>query len=203
MIELWHVVGNYIERVKTLIDNNADVNANVITNNPLYNKHRRTPLRFAVIHRNLNMVKLLLEHKADASIPGPDGDIPLHYAAWEFPEVVPYLIQAYPVVDVLNIHLRTPLADAIRGLQKESVQLLLDAGAKVSAVVEDEIRTHPWFQDILKRRRQKKELLLLFVALGKRTKRIHKDLLPRIAKMSWEIIRKNQYEPKGVKKQKF
>lgn len=203
MIRESHISRNQLDIVKDLLDNNANVNIDVTSHLDVYNMHKRTPLRMAVVCRKLDMVKLLLKYKADASIPGTDGDIPLHYAAWEFPDAVPHLIQAYPVVDVLNTLLRTPLADAIRGKQEESVQLLLDAGAKVSAVVEDEIRTHPWFQDILKRRRQQKEPLLLFVALGKRTKRIHKDLLPRIAKMSWEIIRKNQYEPKGVKKQKF
>jgi hypothetical protein len=202
MIRESYISRNRLDIVKGLLDNNTDVNSNV---EPILvtAEYKRTPLYFAVLYRSLDMVKLLLEHKADASVPGPEGDIPLHYAAWEFPEAVPYLIQAYPVVDVLNIHLRTPLADAIRGKQKESVELLLDAGARVSAIVEDEIRTSPWFQDILKHRRQQKEVLLLFIALGKRTKRIHKDLLPRIAKMSWEIMRKNQYESKGVKKQKF
>ena len=112
--------------IETLIDLGADVNAQRTDD-------KVTPLQLASSWNNYMAVRLLLEHGADANIPGDDGLSPLHLAAAKgFFNVVRLLIDGGSSIDLLSKTGRTPLRMAVERKHYMIARLLLDHGADVN-----------------------------------------------------------------------
>jgi len=119
----------YIEIVKLLLDNGANIHAGC-TEDELYNPKpypqykKDVALRFAVEKRHINVVKFLLKKGADPHI---DNEYPLIFSAQEgFKELVELLI-----VHGANIHYNYDHALHIATTNKhiEIVKILLENGA--------------------------------------------------------------------------
>lgn len=114
--------------VRTLISNGADVNAL----NRLGETSARSPLAFAVTSGNLELVNLLLDHKAEAD---PPGFPPLAEAAFQGrADIVQRLINEGANIDRLTVDGYPAVENAVCSHNVECVKLLLDAGAKLNYV---------------------------------------------------------------------
>ena len=122
--------------VKAQVERGSDVNVAGL--------YGRTPLYYAALYGESNMVAYLLNQGADpkrgASWKG--NDTPLHVAAGHgFVGCVEALLSAGVPVDVRNNANQTPLHVAARHRQPEVVKVLLDHGANVNAT--DKMGTTP------------------------------------------------------------
>jgi len=96
-----------------------------------------TPLEFAIVNRNPDSAKVLIERGADLSgASEPRGQTPLHRAAFfNETEIVQSLIDAGADINARErIRGETPIHFAARNGSMEAVKLLLDAGADTSIV---------------------------------------------------------------------
>ncbi|ABK44143.1 Ankyrin repeat-like protein [Magnetococcus marinus MC-1] len=151
------VIQGHVEMVKLLLAVGADATlADEFGNTPLHNaainnelacaeallgsgkgdvdaraEHILTALNMAVIQGHVEMVKLLLEKGADATLADEDGNTPLHVAAIKNELVCAEALLASGKVDVdaRGNHSRTALNMAVRKGHVEMVKLLLEKGA--------------------------------------------------------------------------
>jgi ankyrin repeat protein len=95
-----------------------------------------TPLHVATLHGRLEVIRLLLHHKADknARSKNREGEIPLHIASRSRHANIARLFLEHGVdVNILDNHHRTPLHLASRNGRFEVARLLIENGANVDA----------------------------------------------------------------------
>jgi ankyrin repeat protein len=98
-----------------------------------------TPLHWAAEAGHLEVARVLLSYKADASAAAPGGITPLHYAMHhDQAEMVKLLLAAGAKIDRKNDSGETPLYRAVV-LRKQSIaRILLEGGADVNARLDRE-----------------------------------------------------------------
>jgi len=122
-IEHYH---NHI--IQILIEYGADVDEMA---------HDQSPVYMAVLKRNLEALKMLLEKNANAGIRDHQQDTPLHIAAANnLVEYTQYLVDARGVyIDAENLDGETPLFRAISDNACDVVPLLIKKGAQLERPV--------------------------------------------------------------------
>ncbi|RZI47380.1 hypothetical protein EDM53_02195 [Rickettsiales endosymbiont of Peranema trichophorum] len=92
-----------------------------------------SPLHEAIYHDRLDIVELLIEHRADVNIVGEcyatTTSAPLHFAAERNPDITLLLLEARANVNIPNCAGWPPLNKAIKYQHKENCILLLQYGA--------------------------------------------------------------------------
>jgi ankyrin repeat protein len=162
---------------------------------------RCSPLLVSILNRNIRVFKILLKYGADINNTDEYERTVLHYASHDRIDLLRIVLRHwFGVVDCFSKKNYTPLAEAILYNSYNSVCLLLDAGAKISNV--KNIKIPYYITDLVQKRNQVKGRIVLFLALSKKTKAIHKDLLTTISKMIWEL-RDTEREEKKQSKKKF
>ncbi len=120
----WHALAlaclfHQMEVVKYLLRAGAAVNA------PIRNIERWAPLHVALNVRNLEMVRLLLNHDADPNVRAHNGYTPVHLAAQNGDIEILRLLLFYGAdIEVKTEDGRTPLDLAQEASQVEAVKLL-------------------------------------------------------------------------------
>ena len=116
-----------ITKVKELLKNDPEsVNAK--------NKYGLTPLHYAALYGNKNVVELLIFNGADIQSKIIDGTTPLHLAVGHgYADIARLLIANGADINSLNDTGDTPLHHAAFGGDKESTELLLAKGAEINA----------------------------------------------------------------------
>ena len=102
----------------------------------------KTPLHWAVILGNENLVRLLLQHNADVNIQDNDGCTALHLSLLQshinqrkiFDTLVKHKAQIINTCDAKGL---TPLHTAVRSGNAQAVKKLVDLGADISVVKTD------------------------------------------------------------------
>merc|ERR1712083_1164206 len=93
-----------------------------------------TPLGYAIGANKIAIVKLLLDHRANAYAVDSTGNSGLHYAAgYGRKELLEYLIKTGMTVNLSNSKGQTPLAVATMNRQSACMQLLQEKGARAEA----------------------------------------------------------------------
>ncbi|KAI1061024.1 hypothetical protein LB507_010091 [Fusarium sp. FIESC RH6] len=121
---------DHIDVVKLLLERGADVNKLTTHENMAEGR----ALQAAVHYRNDDVVDILLEHGADPNLGGGDNKYPIIAAAKKREDdIFKKLIEAKADVNVVGGEDdTTPLVEAAFYLSKESLQLVLDAGADIN-----------------------------------------------------------------------
>lgn len=111
-----------------ILESRADVN-------PRVTKHGDTPLNWACQHAKPELVKLLLDSKANPNLPTVGGWAPIHYAVQEgCEELARALLTARANAGCAAQNSRTPLVDAAERGYWSIASLLLDAKANPLAI---------------------------------------------------------------------
>ena len=122
---VWASISTSSVFIKTLIDLDADVNAQRTDD-------KVTPLILAAYWNHCMAVRLLLEHGADANIQNTTGDTSLHESVdGGFLTVSQLLIESGCKINLQNKSGRTPLFYAARNGHEHLVKLLLENNADV------------------------------------------------------------------------
>jgi uncharacterized protein len=109
--------------VKLLLDSGADINA------VSKNKFTATPLQGAVVMKNLDLCRLLLERGASVSPRGEEGTTPLHEAAGSGQmDFVKLLLEHGAEVNAKDDAGKTPLGIALEHKQPEIATVLREHG---------------------------------------------------------------------------
>lgn len=119
------VHSNDINRVKTILELNADPN---ITEKPT----QETALHRAVLNRNPDIVKILIDAKANIEAVGRYGTA-LHLAANRNTEILNYLIQSNADIHFLNQDGVTPLFVAAMSKKGDNLKALVHAKADLNS----------------------------------------------------------------------
>jgi ankyrin repeat protein len=145
---------------------------------------------------------MLLKYGANINDTDEHERTVLHYASNNRIDHLYIILRYYwfGVVDCFNKDGYTPLAQAIMCYSYKSVIMLLDAGAKISNV--KNIKIPDYVTTLVRERNQLKRKIVLFLALNRKTKAIHKDLLNTISKMIWELRDIEEEEEKTELKKK-
>ena len=162
----------------------------------------RTPLMWSVIFGKPHVFKMLLKYGADVNKTDRHGQTILHYVS--IGQRTNYLCillysRSFGDVDCIRYDGNTPLAEAILSVSYDSARILLDAGAKIrkttTVVIPD------YITNFVQKRNQLKRRIVLFLALSKKTKAIHKDLLSTISKRIWQLRETEDDEEKTPSKE--
>ena len=148
----------------------------------------RTPLMLSIVFAKPCVFKLLLKYGADVNKTDIFNQTILHYASRNITENYLRILlhyRSFYVVDCIDMDGITPLAKAIATKSYGCAHILLDAGAKISNV--KNIYIPHGLISLVQKRNQIKRKIILFLALSKKTKAVHKDLLNPISKMVWEL----------------
>jgi ankyrin repeat protein len=122
-----------LEIARELIAQGADVNAGINDRHDEY-----TPLMMAVSNRHTEIVKLLLENKAEVNIVGRTGTALMEAARYGSTEIARLLIENDADVDYTDLYCTMPaLMLATLYGHTEIVQLLLENKANVDAATND------------------------------------------------------------------
>ena len=116
------------EVVPAIIDHGADLN--------ITDQHKQTALVLACCLGNLDILNIILHYKADPNIADIDGDTLLHIAVQKNinKEILQLIIDYGADVNAVNNDSETALLLACSAKQRESVSMLLKAGADTSIV---------------------------------------------------------------------
>lgn len=146
-----------------------------------------TQLHIEAVHNDVNRVKVLLLFKADPTIRSfMERNTPINVAvSYGKDECVKILLHTMTkeCLNGCNYRRKTTLDLAISFQRYELYSMIYDAGGRTSFFVAD---NEPLLIKLIQSRKNIKSVLVVFFALGKKTKRIHKDLISTIAKMIWE-----------------
>ncbi|XP_006814632.1 uncharacterized protein LOC102808257, partial [Saccoglossus kowalevskii] len=126
---LWNAVdsGQYKDAKKLIGKSNCDVNYKNET------RFDATPLHQAAKKGHVELVKLLMKHKADIEVKTKNGWTPLHYAAEEgFGEIVELFIKTIKDINCTTKGGSTPLFLAAKYGHTETMKILTDAGANTA-----------------------------------------------------------------------
>lgn len=145
------------ECVRMLLKAGARVN--------LSDRDWKTPLDVAAYRGFVDIVALLIHHKADLNHLTHSGDTALHRAGNE--DCMKMLITARAPVDVKNKNGITPLAIAIVNQKRMCAEVLLDAGAKISALPPG-TEIPPWLLGGFTKRQNVTRALLTFIGVLKK-----------------------------------
>ena len=128
------VKNNNIEKAKLIIGNNKLINVNQKVFSHQYNikiKEYIYLLHYAVMNRNKEMVKLLIDAGANVNASSTRyNETPLHYA--KDPGIIKLLIDAGANVNAGNIDGETPLCSAVYNNNLPAAKLLIKNGAEVN-----------------------------------------------------------------------
>jgi ankyrin repeat protein len=122
-------------RLKLLLVLGANPNENLHHNlNGIFWPGNTTPLHIAATKYNDEIVKILLDFKADPDIKNLEGRTPLFIASgWNSPEVLLGMIHCGANINVSDNHQMTPLHFASSHNRTENVIILLKNGADKEA----------------------------------------------------------------------
>jgi len=131
-----------MEMVETLLPSLKNINdALGITQNTkvtFLTERAITPLSFAAMSGNADLVKLLLERGADPTMASTKGRLPLHYAAISGnAEMIKLLMPLTNDLDQQDALGHTPLNYAVIGKHSAAVNLLIEKGAKADIPAKD------------------------------------------------------------------
>eukprot|EP00752_Nemacystus_decipiens_P010506 g9357.t1 len=109
-----------------LLESGADLNVRVCID---CDDDSRSVLDTAAGQASADVVRVLIKHGADVGLAGPDGDTPLHHAAYShFAEVADVLVEAGANIQVRNSYNQTPLHIAAGRLNLTMVRAFLKHG---------------------------------------------------------------------------
>lgn len=146
-----------------------------------------TPLINAILNNRLSVFQILLKYGANPNKEDGCGATPMCYAIRYSPRFVPYILKASPsLVNCFCYKNTTPL-DMASSYNYKCVPVLLDAGARLRKMTSPTITIPDYVKKLVQKRNQLKRRIILFLALSKKTKAVHKDLLNPISKMMWEL----------------
>jgi hypothetical protein len=169
---------------------------------PNFYFRRRYFIHTATRKRRTECVAFLLEHKAHVdSIDKYDGKTALHIAAChDYVGIIKLLLQYEANIESETIDGKTPLMSAIQCYKEEAANVLIHAGARI--YTQSKI---PWIEDLrLRRIHAVRTSTFAFIICSKRTKRVHKDIIKRVAQMiwanRWDTVWKRVVTPWGLLK---
>lgn len=114
----------HLETVRVLLEHGADIESTG------GEKSRTTPLGFAAMSEDAEVVKLFLKHGAEVNVQNRSDVTPLMLAAFgEEPASVEHLLEAGASVDLENRDGNTALVFAVLLRREEATRLLLEAGS--------------------------------------------------------------------------
>lgn len=168
--------------IKTFLEKGGDPNYSIGSN------------RWSLLHQSCFLpdgqecVSLLIKLKANPSPISSLANTPLHFAASRGRvESVKILIEAKAQIDLIcESDGLTPLADAIKQQQGTCVEMLLDAGAKMSRV-SSTVYISPSMQRIISERRQVKWSILVFIGIARKHPFLKRDMAQMIGRMLWKF----------------
>lgn len=110
---LYAIKEKNIAIAKLLIDNNADINSPVQSNNNDINAMKLNPLLVAIIEDDATMIQLLLEHRADVNVKYMNNLTPLHLASvLDLSALIRLLIDYGAHIDTQDNEGKTPIDHA-------------------------------------------------------------------------------------------
>lgn len=174
-----------VKKVKELL-NDPKMNVDVV------GFWKITPLMSACSRGNMEIVNLLLTHKANAHAIDRTGTAVLYYAvASSMPNehIIRTLIQQGCPVNQFNREHRSPLDFSVAANNKNICEMLLDMGGQGGT------SSHSvyWFKEILRKRTRMKETSLIYLALARRTRVCCKDVRSIIASLLWASRNDNKW----------
>ncbi|XP_076468467.1 ankyrin repeat and SOCS box protein 16-like isoform X2 [Babylonia areolata] len=128
---LGHIRGSNLEQVMELLHNGHDVNR-------VSEDDRLSPLGVACQHGRLEVARILLDHGADVSVPGPEGQMALHLLCGaeercsDMVELGDLLISHGASIDAADNMGKTPVLRACESEDHKLVRLLCNAGCNVN-----------------------------------------------------------------------
>jgi len=122
----------YSQIASLLIEKGEDINVNIRDHD------NYTPLHHACIYGHVNIVRTLLNKKADVNAQSNEGYTPLHAAALHGnPDVITTLLDHGANVNFADSFGYTALTFAVREEKLEAVRVLVKQGASLSALTTD------------------------------------------------------------------
>ncbi|XP_020297140.1 uncharacterized protein LOC109861755 isoform X2 [Pseudomyrmex gracilis] len=113
--------------IKLLLTNGSKVNGNT-------DKFDNTPLHFAVLNGDIEIVKMLLDRRANVNATTWQGTTPLHYAIENKKiEIAELLLNHGANVNASTKNGNTPLFLAVKRGHVDAVKMLMDRGSNVNA----------------------------------------------------------------------
>ena len=104
----------------------------LLTNGCKVNNENNSPLHFAALNGNVEIVQMLLDRYAEIGAVNLDGATALHYAAQSMNmEIIEMLLSRGANVNAADINMITPVHLAVANNSKEITTLLLSRGANV------------------------------------------------------------------------
>jgi hypothetical protein len=129
------------------------------------------------------------------------GTTPICYVIRYNPGFLFYILKSSPsLVNSSCFNNTTPL-DVAMGYDYNCVPILLDAGAKIRKAIT--VIIPDYVTVLVQKRNRLKRKIILFLALSKKTKAVHKDLLSTISKMVWELRDTEEKEEESPSKKEF
>lgn len=150
-----------------------------------------TPLMEASSRGYLRIVQMLIKRGVSLNTFSLSGNTALHFASDHgHIHCIHALLKAGANLESKNYENRfTPLGTAISASEAESIEILLDYGAKLP-IGHPEL-DHCWPHSILNKRKSLKQTSLVFLVLAKRTGSLSKDTRSIVSFMLWTTRNNN------------